>query len=222
MLSGTDSALAHHDERDGKREIKRASKKSQTSARYKKRACSCARAMPRSHIPCFTILFGLLLLAAPGQAQIPAAPGDSQSVVSVVITGNTTLDPDTLVWDAFPLEVEDLPSCSVDSILNAASRGAGASPTTTPTPEPDDGGLAWYYILLIAIGGVLVVAAIAGLIWYGVNSDKKAKEYARVNPGEVPEPPAAAGRRAFPPPHPSSKVIQVPLVHLHYAPETVC
>lgn len=121
-----------------------------------------------------------------------------------------------------PVVFDDIPSFSVDTILNDAALGAGASSTPVPTttPEPDDEGWAWYYYLLIGIGGALVLAAIAGLIWYTVDKNKKTAEYARLHPEP---PPATAGRKrgtaaAYPPPHPSSKVIQIPLVHHHVHP----
>ena len=173
--------------------------------------------MRQFHLACF-ILIGLLHLSPGGaQSETTTPGGDPQSVVSVVILGNSTLEADALVWDQYPLEVADLPSFDVASTLNDGSGRAGASSTPAPTPEPEDGGLATHYIILIVIAGVLVVAAIAGLIWYGVNNKAKAADYARLHPPAEPEP--TAGRRAFPPPHPSSKVIQIPLVHLHYVPE---
>lgn len=164
----------------------------------------------------FILMLAILALASAEDTTAPV-PGEPQLVAQYQILGETDIDPGTKLWDTYDLGLSDVPGFDVASTLNDASLGAGASSTPHPTtsPAPDDEGWPWWYYLFIGLGGALVLAAIGGLIWYSVNKKKQpaAKDYAPIHP----EPEPTAGRRrtagGFPAPHPSSKVIQIPLVH---------
>ena len=168
----------------------------------------------------FILMLAILALASAETTSSTSSTtpsGEPQLVAQYQILGDSDVDPGTKLWDTYDLGLSDLPSYDVAPTLNGASLGAGASstpqPTTSPVPD-DDEGWPWWYYLFIALGGALVLAAIGGLVWYSVNKKKQpaAKDYAPIHP----EPEPTAGRRrtaGFPPPHPSSKVIQIPLIH---------
>ena len=142
----------------------------------------------------------------------PAPTGTTQTEVQVSVSGDSDIPEEIVVWDSHPFVPLDTSNFDVAATLNLPAAAPGA-PTSTPEPaDSGSDGLAWYYILMIAIGGVLVAGILALLIWYGVNSSKKNKA---VQPAEG-EGSAArlmGGMGGFPPPHRYSKVIQIPLVH---------
>lgn len=136
----------------------------------------------------------------------PASTGSHTEVQVSVLSGDSALPDEIAVWDNYAFSPSDESNFDVATTRNLSAAVPGA-PTSTPEPPADSGssGLAWYYILMIAIGGVLVAGIVGLLIWYGINSSKKSSSVQ----------PAEAGRfmGGFPPPHRYSKVIQVPLVH---------
>jgi hypothetical protein len=164
-------------------------------------------------LPLVVTAFLLLVLASPGCAQ---STTPSSTVVTVAVTGDDVLPANLTVWDQFPVMLSDQIEYSIAAMLNSLASG-----TTTPPPPAADNneGLSWYAILGIVGGGVVLIAAIALLAMNGVMMNKANKpqpqpqpqpppgEYALVPPNDG----SSAGYKVYPPPRPTSKVIQVVL-----------
>jgi succinate dehydrogenase hydrophobic anchor subunit len=160
------------------------------------------------------VLLALITQSAVTQAATTAG-SPPRAVIAFTITyfadGTVNLTrTNVTVWNDYPVDFADSLLFSVSSMLNQAVGSAGATTTNaTATPEPEsDDGMAVWLIILIAVGGVALVVAIALGIYYGVvlkNKTPQAAGYDQITPAT---PGSRVGSLAN-----GNKIIQIALVH---------
>lgn len=176
-----------------------------------------------------------LILAEPPLAAAAGTGTSTSTEIIVSIVGAVNLNTSEMrimnitLWGEYPMSLSDTVYYDVATFLNGVNSGTTSPPPTgarrsgNSTSSSDDGGsesLAWYWIMLIVLGGTGLLVAIVLAIYFGVRVDKNNK----VHPEDTPLLPDAvpdAYRVArfvglpvmsYPPPHAYSKVIQIPLV----------
>ena len=179
------------------------------------------------------VLFLLLFLIAGASASSTAVTqslASSSMVVTVSIIGAIDLNSTTFklqnmtLWGEYPVSLSDTVYYSVTAFLNDVLSGTTppdrrSTNTSDAAKDAADEPMAWYWILLITLGGVVAVVAIVLAIYFGVVANQ-----ARANdtPPLLPPPPMPSDgihqarslgfpSMSYPPPHAYSKVIQIPL-----------
>lgn len=165
----------------------------------------------------------------------PAAAASSSSTVTFTIVGAINLNTSEVkvlnltLWDEYPVSLSDTVYYDVATFLNNALPGttptapAGARRSSGNSTDTGEGSepMAWYWILLISLGGAIALAAIITAIYFGVQSNLLAHKYTQLPPPVVPQyylppdapppppppPPAGGGVRAC-----TKKVIQIPIM----------
>jgi hypothetical protein len=150
--------------------------------------------------------WGLSLLIV---SAFPGRIAGTSSTVTLSITGESGLAPDSRIWD-IPVSLSESPSFEVAVVpsLNSLGPAPGTSNATKSTPPPSDGGLETWHIALIAGGGGFVLLGVLICIC------SLTRSRGSVVPTTADLPTWMDSRQTvFPPPHAYSKVIQVKLVH---------
>lgn len=172
--------------------------------------------MPLHRAP-LLLLGALLCFAQEGTA----ATTTPSTEVTVRILGDqaATLPKDITVWGGLRLALFD----SIEYVIGTQLNGA-ISGTTTPAPSEEDSSTTWKFWLPIGLIGGALLLIIGLFIWFGVDFNQL---YSKIRHGgsggggpkysqfdsNAPE-----EGRAYPPPRPDSKVIQIPLVNYRVAP----
>jgi hypothetical protein len=77
------------------------------------------------------------------------------------------------LWDEYPVTPTDTVYSAMASFLNRVLPGTTPRPgTTSAAPKQEEEPMAWYWILLISLGGAIGVTAIALAIYFGVMASK--------------------------------------------------